>query len=130
MHREQLVEARCADEVLIGPRQLHAHGERKNAAQRQEDQGGDDVAAADFLVVDGRQPAEDPRRTTPRRVETSGELGALELGPVANQLLALFGELAVFLLDFAAFGLVPGGMAPALEGIGAADRVGHLRVSR
>ena len=58
VRREQLVVLLRRQQWLIRPRQLDAHDQRLEAAQQQEDEGGDDVAKPDLLVVDGRQPAE------------------------------------------------------------------------
>ena len=57
VRREQLVVLLRREQLLIGPRQLDAHDQRLDAAQHQEGERGDDVAEADLLVVDGRQPA-------------------------------------------------------------------------
>ena len=116
VHREQLVEPRRADHVVVRPRELQPHQQRQHAAEREEDQRGDDVAAADLLVVDGREPADESRRPAPGALEPSGELRAFELGPVARDILALFGEPLFVLLR---------GRIGQLRA-----RFGHLSVSR
>ena len=99
VHGEQLVVALRADQVAVGPRQLQRAWQREHAAEREEDQRGDDVAAADLLVVDGREPADDPGRAAPGALEPRLELRALELRAVARDLLALAGEPLVFRSD-------------------------------
>ena len=51
--------------MLVGLRQLQAEDERLDAAQRQEHERRHDVADAERLVVDRRQPAVDARRCFP-----------------------------------------------------------------
>ena len=57
MHREKLVVEVGADQPGFRPRQLQAHHHGAKAAEAEKDEGGDDIAAADDLVVDGREPA-------------------------------------------------------------------------
>ena len=52
VHGEQLVVLLRRQQLRFGPGQLQAHDQRLDAAQDQEDEGGDDVAQADLLVVD------------------------------------------------------------------------------
>jgi hypothetical protein len=110
VHGEQLVIALGADEVAVGPRELKPHQQRKDSAEREEDQRGDDVAATDLLVIDGRNPTDDSGRAAPGPVQPRVELRPLQLRAVAGDLLAFLREALVFLLD--------------------SFQLGHLRVSR
>ena len=58
VHREQLVILLGRQQRLVGTRELDAQDERLETAGDEKDEGGDDVAEADLLVVDGRDPAE------------------------------------------------------------------------
>ena len=51
-----------ADDVLVGPSQLHAHDGRLDAAGEEEERGRHQVANADPLVVDGGQPRQERRQ--------------------------------------------------------------------
>ena len=52
-----------------GPRELQPHQQREHAAQRQEDEGGRDVAPADALVVHRGEHAPQRRRRSPDTLE-------------------------------------------------------------
>ena len=47
--------------VLIWARQLKAQNQRLQPAQGQKTESRDDVANADFLMIDRREPADQPR---------------------------------------------------------------------
>ena len=53
-------------ESIVGLRELQPHQQRFDAANQQKDERGDDVAQADFLMVDCRQPAQEARLGAPR----------------------------------------------------------------
>ena len=72
------------DHIVVGEHQLQAHVQRQQPAERQEDQRGDDVAAADLLVIDGAEPADEAPRPRPSRLEPVRQLGPGEVGPVAQ----------------------------------------------
>ena len=81
VHGEDLVVEVRARERRFGPRQLQAHQQRQHAAQGQEDEGGDDVAAADHLVVHRGERAEEAARRAPDRPQLRAEAPArIELG--------------------------------------------------
>ena len=65
VHREDLVVEVGRQHAALRARQLQPHQHREHAAERQENEGGDDVAPADDLVVDRGRRAPDPTRRTP-----------------------------------------------------------------
>ncbi|MDR8957485.1 hypothetical protein FEP76_06014 [Burkholderia multivorans] len=69
VHREQRVVLRGREQRRVRPRELDAHHERLDAAEQQEREGGDDVAQADPLVIDGAEPAAPARLGLPQRGE-------------------------------------------------------------
>ena len=73
VHREQLVVLLGRQQRLVGTRELDAQDERLEAAGDEKDEGGDDVAEADLLVVDGRDPAEKPGLRRPDPLERAGD---------------------------------------------------------
>ena len=54
---------------VVGPRQLQAHQRREHAAEQEEGERGDEIAPADRLVIDVREPADEPARIRPRALE-------------------------------------------------------------
>ena len=77
---ENLVVEIGADQMRFRARELQAHDARRAAAERQEDEGGDDVAPADHLVIDGREPADDAAPPAPGVGEPIVQLGVVETG--------------------------------------------------
>ena len=69
MHGEKLVILLRRQQMQVRPGQLQAEDQRLDPARDQEGEGGDDVANADFLVIDRRQPAIKARRGFPHRVQ-------------------------------------------------------------
>ena len=57
----------------FGTRELDAQDERLETARDEKDEGGDDVADPDLLVVDSRDPAEKPRLRRPNPLERAGD---------------------------------------------------------
>jgi hypothetical protein len=84
VHREQLVVALRIDEVIVWFGELEPHGQRKQAAEDEENQRRDDVTAADLLMIDGRQPADQAGRAAPRSFKPRREPRATEVGPIAR----------------------------------------------
>ena len=66
VHGEELVVAIGADDVAFGTRQLQAHHQRQNSAEKEEDKSRDDVALADRGVVNRTEPACKAARLRPR----------------------------------------------------------------
>jgi hypothetical protein len=125
VHREELVVALGPDHPIVGLDQLKAHEQRDYPAEHEESEGGDNIAPADLFMVDRRQPAKKTRRAAPRSLEPSGKLVTLELGSVANDVLALPSEPPVLLVDPFTLAFAPGHL---IGHIG--SNVGHLSVSR
>ena len=73
VHREQFVILLGREQRLVGTRELDAQGESLEAAGDEKDEGGDDVAEPDLLVVDRRDPAEEPRLRVPDPLERAGD---------------------------------------------------------
>jgi hypothetical protein len=69
VHREELVILPRRQQGLVGTRELDADHERLETAGDQKDEGGDDVADPDFLMVYGRDPAEKPWLRRPNLLE-------------------------------------------------------------
>ena len=65
VHREQLVVCLGREQAGLGPRELRAHDRGLDTAQREEHEGGDDVAHPELLVVDRREPGNDAARRMP-----------------------------------------------------------------
>ncbi len=55
--------------MLIRSGQLDPHDQRFDATQREEDEGGDDVANANLFMINGREPAGDAGLGPPDAVE-------------------------------------------------------------
>ena len=66
---EELVVLLRRQQMQVRTSQLQAEDQRLDAARDQEGEGGDDVADADFLVIDGRKPAVKPRPGFPDRLK-------------------------------------------------------------
>ena len=66
VHGEQLVVKIGADDVALGMRQLQAHYQRQNSAEKKESKCGDDVALADGGVVNRTEPPGKATRLRPR----------------------------------------------------------------
>ena len=62
---EDLVVEIRTENGVVRSRQLQAHQRRQHAADQEEREGGDQIAAADGLVVDVREPAVEPCRVGP-----------------------------------------------------------------
>ena len=69
MHREQLVVLLRRQQRLVRARELDAQDESFETAGDEENEGGDDVANPDLLVVDSRDPAEKSRLRGPNPLE-------------------------------------------------------------
>ena len=69
VHGEQLVVLLGREQVQLGAGQLETEDECLDAADDQEQEGGDDIANADFLMIHTRQPADDARLGLPQSVE-------------------------------------------------------------
>ena len=61
-------------------RQLQANDCREQSAKRQEDESGDDVAPADVLVIDGREPADNAGPPAPSISQAFAQLRVVETG--------------------------------------------------
>src|SRR3954464_7668565 len=62
--KELVVKVR-PDQRVLRLRELQAHRRREQPAEREEDEGSDQIALADALVVDGTEPAGETRRIAP-----------------------------------------------------------------
>ena len=69
VHREQLVVLFRGHHALLGPGELNPHDQCLDAARDEEGEGRDDVADADFLVIDGANPAHQAGIRLPDRLE-------------------------------------------------------------
>jgi hypothetical protein len=79
-HGEELVVEIRPDEVALRPRELHAHHRGERAAEQKESERGEEIALADDLVVDRREPADQARGRAPGPGEAGIELGFAERG--------------------------------------------------
>ena len=69
MHREQLIVLLRRQQRLVRTRELDAQGESFETARDEKNEGGDDVADPDLLVIDGRDPAKKSRLRRPNPLE-------------------------------------------------------------
>ena len=90
MHGEELVVEVRPDELALRPRELQAHHRGKRAAEHKKDERGEEIAPADDLVVDGREPADQARGRAPGAGKARVELGIAERG--VAQVAAVPGE--------------------------------------
>ncbi len=58
MQREKLVVLLGREQRLVRAGELQAHDQRLDPADHEEDESGDEIADADRLVVDAREPAD------------------------------------------------------------------------
>jgi hypothetical protein len=65
VHGEQLVVSVGSDDVAVGPCELQAHHRGEQSGEHEERERREDEADADALVVDGREPADEPRFVGP-----------------------------------------------------------------
>ncbi len=77
VHREELIIGVRRQHLQVRLRQLDAHGERFDAADQQEEERRAEIADADPLVIDGRQPAVDARAPSPRSRAACGALARM-----------------------------------------------------
>ena len=73
-NREELVVLSGAEDGLIRRAELQAHHQRLDSPQDQEREGGDDVADADFFMVDGGEPALPTRLRPPYALQPGPRL--------------------------------------------------------
>ena len=69
---------------VVGPRQLQPHQRRQHAADQEEAERGDEIAPADRLVIDVREPADAARAGRPTCRSSSATLGASAARSVAR----------------------------------------------
>ncbi len=69
VQREELVERRCRDEVVVRNRELCADDQREHAREQHHHVRGDRVPGADPVVVRVSPPQEQPRRGLPGRAQ-------------------------------------------------------------
>jgi hypothetical protein len=75
MHREQLIVSFRREHLHVGLRELHAQDQCFHAAEQQENKRGDDVADADFLVIDTAEEAADAGPGLPKLIQSLSEFG-------------------------------------------------------
>ncbi|MGY2937860.1 hypothetical protein ACVWZ6_007462 [Bradyrhizobium sp. GM6.1] len=90
VHREDLIVLVGGEKRLLRPGQLNAHQDREEAAEEQEYERRDDVAAADHLVVDRRQRAHPAGRRAPHFLQLCGKSKAVQ--DVVPQLIWFSGD--------------------------------------
>jgi len=61
MERENLVVSAGAEQRIFGRRQLQPRQQYFDAADQQEDEGGNNIMAADPLMADRSQPSDEAR---------------------------------------------------------------------
>ena len=65
---------------LVRLRELEPKDQRLDAADDQEHEGGHDVADADLLVIDGREPADQSGLGLPQPIEPRRQRGVIARG--------------------------------------------------